>query len=113
VGPIGGAIITIPALIFTRMAGDARGVDGRFAWRIDPAGHSQQRRSLEFRPFTFLNIPKATMRLLRKAELSWEMAPLGACVGLELGRVALVLATKPTVALRGGFALGTGGCCWW
>ncbi len=35
------------------------------------------------------------MRLLRKAELSWEMAPLGACVGLELGRVALVLATKP------------------
>src|SRR5207245_10490010 len=40
-------------------------------------------------------IPKATMRLLRKAELSWEMAPLGACVGLELGRVALVLATKP------------------
>src|SRR6266851_5461304 len=48
-----------------------------------------------FGPFTFLNIPKATMRLLRKAELSWEMAPLGACVGLELGRVALVLATKP------------------
>src|SRR5207245_9050651 len=48
-----------------------------------------------FGPFTFLNIPKATMRLLRKAELSWEMAPLGAWVGLELGRVALVLETKP------------------
>jgi two-component system LytT family sensor kinase len=48
-----------------------------------------------FGPFTFLNIPKATVKLLRKAELSWEMAPLGVCVGLELGRVALVLATKP------------------
>src|SRR5262249_32330088 len=44
----------------------------------------------------FLNIPKATVRLLRKAELSWEMAPLATCVGLELGRVALVMAThKP------------------
>ncbi len=67
VGPIGGAIITIPALISHEWMG----------------------------PFTFLNIPKATVRLLRKAQLSWEMAPLGACVGLELGRVALVLATKP------------------
>jgi len=48
-----------------------------------------------FGPFTFLNIPKATVKLLRKAELSWEMAPLATCLALELGRVALVLATKP------------------
>jgi two-component system LytT family sensor kinase len=34
------------------------------------------------------------VKLLRRAELSWEMAPLTACVGLELGRVALVHATK-------------------
>jgi len=48
-----------------------------------------------FGPFTFLNIPKATLRFFRKAEISWEMLPLAACVGIELGRVALVLATKP------------------
>jgi two-component system LytT family sensor kinase len=48
-----------------------------------------------FGPFTFLNIPKAVVRLVKKAQLSWEMAPLGVCVGLELGRVALVQATKP------------------
>jgi two-component system LytT family sensor kinase len=47
-----------------------------------------------FGPFTFLNIPKATVKLLRKAELSWEMAPLTTCIALELGRVALVNATK-------------------
>jgi two-component system LytT family sensor kinase len=34
------------------------------------------------------------VKLLRKAELSWEMAPLTTCIGLELGRVALVQATK-------------------
>jgi two-component system LytT family sensor kinase len=48
-----------------------------------------------FGPFTFLNIPKAVVRFLRKVDISWEMLPLGACVGLELGRVGLVLATKP------------------
>jgi len=48
-----------------------------------------------FGPFTFLNIPKATLRFLRNAEISWEMLPLAACVGIELGRVGLALATKP------------------
>jgi two-component system LytT family sensor kinase len=48
-----------------------------------------------FGPFTFLNIPKAVVRLLKKGQLSWEMAPLGVCVVLELGRVALRQATKP------------------
>jgi two-component system, LytTR family, sensor kinase len=49
-----------------------------------------------FGPFTFLNIPKAIMRLVSRAEIMWEMTPLLTCVGLELGRVALVMATgKP------------------
>jgi two-component system LytT family sensor kinase len=48
-----------------------------------------------FGPFTFLNIPKAIMRMLSKVEIMWEMLPLMTCVGLELGRVALVTATKP------------------
>ncbi len=32
---------------------------------------------------------------MKNAKMSWEMLPLLACVGLELGRVALVEATKP------------------
>src|SRR5438552_13257975 len=96
VGPIGGAIITIPALLAHEWLGmpaaSAAGLLGGLMRQAIP----NKEDLWNFGPFTFLNIPKATMRLLRKAELSWEMAPLGACVGLELGRVALVLATtKP------------------
>jgi two-component system LytT family sensor kinase len=95
VGPIGGAIITIPALISHEwLAMPAASVAGLLGGLIRQAIPNKED-LWNFGPFTFLNIPKATMRLLRKAELSWEMAPLGACVGLELGRVALVLATKP------------------
>src|SRR2546425_6715935 len=94
-GPIGGAIITIPALISHEwLAMPAASTAGLLGGLIRQAIPNKED-LWNFGPFTFLNIPKATMRLLRKAELSWEMAPLGACVGLELGRVALVLATKP------------------
>jgi two-component system LytT family sensor kinase len=48
-----------------------------------------------FGPFTFLNIPRAVVKMVRETEMSWEMLPLMACMGLELGRVALALATKP------------------
>src|SRR5256886_14116131 len=95
VGSIGGAFITIPALIppewLALPAASPAGLLGGLIRQAIP----NKEDLWNFGPFTFLNIPKATMRLLRKAELSWEMAPLGACVGLELGRVALVLATKP------------------
>src|SRR5882762_8217365 len=94
VGPIGGAIITIPALISHQwLAMPAASTAGLLGGLIRQAIPNKED-LWNFGPFTFLNIPKATMRLLRKAELSWEMAPLGACVGLELGRVALVHATK-------------------
>ena len=95
VGPIGGAIITIPALIshewLAMPAASASGLLGGLIRQAIP----NKEDLWNFGPFTFLNIPKATMRLLRKAQLSWEMAPLTACVGLELGRVALVVATEP------------------
>jgi two-component system LytT family sensor kinase len=96
VGPIGGAIITIPALVgrewLAMPAASAAGLLGGLIRQAIP----NKEDLWNFGPFTFLNIPKATVRLLRKAQLSWEMAPLATCVGLEVGRVALVLAThKP------------------
>src|SRR5258708_13802057 len=95
VGPIGGAIITIPALISREwLAMPAASMAGLLGGLIRQAIPNKED-LWNFGPFTFLNIPKATVKLLRKAELSWEMAPLAVCVGLELGRVALVLATKP------------------
>src|SRR5271163_4456783 len=95
VGPIGGAIITIPALISHEwLAMPAASTAGLLGGLIRQAIPNKED-LWDFGPFTFLNIPKAVVRLLKKGQLSWEMAPLGVCVGLELGRVALVHATKP------------------
>jgi two-component system, LytTR family, sensor kinase len=95
VGPIGGAIITIPALIshewLAMPVASAAGLLGGLIRQAIP----NKEDLWNFGPFTFLNIPKATVKLLRRAELSWEMAPLTACIALELSRVALVHATKP------------------
>ncbi len=95
VGPIGGAIITIPALIFHEwLAMPAAAFAGLLGGLIRQAIPNKED-LWNFGPFTFLNIPKAVVRLMTRAELFWEMAPLMACVGLELGRVALVSATTP------------------
>src|SRR5205814_138919 len=95
VGPIGGAIITIPALLAHEWLGmpaaSAAGLLGGLMRQAIP----NKEELWNFGPFTFLNIPKAMLRFLRKADIPWEMLPLAACVGLELGRVGLVLATKP------------------
>lgn len=95
VGPIGGAIITIPALMahewLAMPAAATAGLLGGLIRQVIP----DKEDLWNFGPFTFLNIPKAIMRMLRQVQIMWEMLPLMACVGLELGRVALVMATKP------------------
>jgi two-component system, LytTR family, sensor kinase len=96
VGPIGGAIITIPALLahewLAMPAAATAGLLGGLIRQLIP----DKEDLWNFGPFTFLNIPKAIMRLVSRAEIMWEMTPLLTCVGLELGRVALVMATgKP------------------
>jgi two-component system LytT family sensor kinase len=95
VGPIGGAIITIPALMAHEWLGmpaaSAAGLIGGLIRQAIP----DKEDIWNFGPFTFLNIPRAVVKMLRDAEMSWEMLPLMACMGLELGRVALAVATKP------------------
>jgi len=94
VGPIGGAIITIPGLVSREwLAMPVAATAGLLGGLIRQAIPNKED-IWNFGPFTFLNIPKATVKLLRKAELSWEMAPLTTCIALELGRVALVHATQ-------------------
>ena len=96
VGPIGGAIITIPALMAHEWLGmpaaATAGLLGGLIRQVIP----DKETLWNFGPFTFLNIPKALMRMISSAEIMWEMLPLLTCVGLEMGRVALVVATgKP------------------
>jgi two-component system LytT family sensor kinase len=95
VGPIGGAIITIPALMahewLAMPAASTAGLLGGLMRQAIP----NKEDLWNFGPFTFLNIPRDVVRLVRHAQMSWELLPLLACVGLELGRVALAIATKP------------------
>jgi two-component system LytT family sensor kinase len=95
VGPIGGAIITIPALMAHEWLGmpaaSTAGLIGGLMRQAIP----NKDELWNFGPFTFLNIPRDLVRLIRSARMSWELLPLLACVGLELGRVALVVATNP------------------
>jgi two-component system LytT family sensor kinase len=95
VGPIGGAIITIPALMAHEWLGmpaaSTAGLIGGLMRQAIP----NKEELWNFGPFTFLNIPRDLVRLIRKARMSWELLPLLACMGLEGGRVALVDATTP------------------
>src|SRR3989440_8633153 len=95
VGPIGGAIITIPALISHEWLAMPAASTAGLLGGVIPQAIPHKEDLWNFGPFTFLNIPKATVRLLRRGQMSWELLPLLACVGLELGRVALATATKP------------------
>src|SRR5215813_9705667 len=94
-GRIGGAIITIPALMAHEWLGmpaaSTAGLIGGLMRQAIPT----KEELWNFGPFTFLNIPRDLLRLIRKARIPWELLPLLACVGLELGRVALAVATKP------------------
>jgi two-component system LytT family sensor kinase len=95
VGPIGGAIITIPSLMAHEWLGmpaaATAGLLGGLIRQIIPTKEDLW----NFGPFTFLNIPRDLVRLARRVKTSWELLPLLACVGLELGRVVLVDATTP------------------
>src|SRR5258705_13270651 len=94
VGPIGGAIITIPALAghewLAMPAAATAGLLGGLMRQAIP----NKEDLWDFGPFTFLNIPRDIVRLVRRARMSWELLPLLACVILELGRVALAVATR-------------------
>jgi two-component system LytT family sensor kinase len=48
-----------------------------------------------FGPFTFLNIPKSLVRLVRQRKVPWEMLPPTVCALLEVARLLLGRATHP------------------
>src|SRR6202795_4547426 len=95
VGPIGGAIITIPALMAHEWLGMPAAATAGLLGGLMRQAIPNKEDLWNFGPFTFLNIPRAVLRMIRDTEIMWEMLPLLTCVGLELGRVALVEATKP------------------
>src|ERR1700732_3604184 len=85
VGPLGGAVITIPALIGHEWLGmPAAATAGLIGGLIRQAIPNKED-LWNFGPFTFLNIPRDLLRLVRQAKMSWELLPLLACGGSGLG----------------------------
>jgi two-component system LytT family sensor kinase len=96
VGPMGGSLVSLPAFFnhewLSTPAAAFAGLVGGLIRQAIP----DKEEIWNFGPFTFLNIGRAIIQIFRYAKFSWEMLPLGAVIALELGRVALVRATKPS-----------------
>ncbi len=109
VGPIGGAIITIPSLMAHEWLGMPRaataGLLGGLIRQIIPTKEDLW----NFGPFTFLNIPRDLVRLARRVKTSWELL---AIVGLRWPRTRSRRAgdsDETEVVLRDRSPIGIGG----
>jgi len=95
VGPLGGAIISLPAFFNHEWLGMPMaafaGLAGGLIREIIPTKES----IWDFGPFTFLNLPRWIKRMVKGSGPGWETLPLAACVGLELVRQATIHLTRP------------------
>jgi two-component system LytT family sensor kinase len=93
VGPIGGAIVSLPAFVhhewLSAPVAASVGLIGGLVRQAMP----NKEDIWSFGPFTFLNIPKSLVRLLRKRKVPWEMLPPTVCALLEVARLLLGHAT--------------------
>jgi two-component system LytT family sensor kinase len=88
-GPLGGAILSLPAYVHHEwLAMPVAVVSGLLGGLIREAVPSNEA-IWDFGPFTFLSVPRRLWRLAVDREPAWPLLPLAACVGLELGRLAL------------------------
>ncbi len=93
VGPIGGAIVSLPAFVhhewLSAPVAASVGLIGGLVRQAMP----NKEDIWSFGPFTFLNIPKSLVRLVRKRKVPWEMLPPTVCALLEVARLLLGHAT--------------------
>src|SRR5437899_8483054 len=94
VGPMGGSLVSLPAFFSHEWLSTPSAAFAGLLGGLIRQAIPNTEEIWNFGPFTFLNIPRDVFRLLRHARFPWEMVPLTASVCLELGRVALVHATK-------------------
>ena len=93
VGPIGGAIVSLPAFVhhewLSAPVAASVGLIGGLVRQAMP----NKEDIWSFGPFTFLNIPKSLVRLVRQRKVPWEMLPPTVCALLEVARLLLGRAT--------------------
>src|ERR1700682_3579961 len=89
VGPLGGAIITIPALMGHEWLGMPAASTAGLLGGLMRQAIPNKEDLWNFGPFTFLNIPRDVLRLVRHARMAGGLLPLLAGGGFELGGVRL------------------------
>jgi two-component system, LytTR family, sensor kinase len=95
VGPLGGSIVSLPAFFHHEwMAAPLAAFAGLLGGLIRQAIPNTED-IWNFGPFTFLSVPRWLARA-RRGVTPWEMLPLAGCIGLELTRLAIGHATKPS-----------------
>jgi two-component system, LytTR family, sensor kinase len=95
VGLLGGALISLPAFgNHEWLSAPMAATIGLMAGLIRQAMPNKED-VWHFGPFLFLNIPRATVRLLRDHRFNWAMLPLGACALSEAGRMFLAAEVPP------------------
>ncbi|HEV2388130.1 MAG TPA: histidine kinase [Candidatus Acidoferrales bacterium] len=94
-GPLGGVILSLPALAHGEWLAMPVAVTAGLVGGLIRDMAPDREAVWNFGPFTFLSVPRRAWRLLVAREPAWQLAPLGACVLLELGRLALGQAVSP------------------
>jgi two-component system LytT family sensor kinase len=93
VGPLGGAIISLPAFLthewLSMPVAATAGLVGGLVRQFMPNTED----IWSFGPFTFLGIPRSIVRLVRERQIPWGMLPMTVTVLLEIARQVLGKAT--------------------
>jgi two-component system LytT family sensor kinase len=93
VGPLGGAIISLPAFLghewLSMPVAATAGLVGGLVRQFMPNTED----IWSFGPFTFLGIPRSLVRLVRNRQIPWGMVPMTVAVLLEVARQVLGKAT--------------------
>src|ERR1039457_2280813 len=96
VGPVGGAIISLPAFLVGRewLSMPVAATAGLVGGLVRQAMTNTED-IWSFGPFTFLGIPRLLVRLLRDRKIPWPLLPMAVIVLLEAGRIFLGRAIFP------------------
>jgi two-component system LytT family sensor kinase len=88
VGPVGGAIISLPAFLSGHewLSMPVAATAGLVGGLVRQAMTNTED-IWSFGPFTFLGIPRLLVRLLRDRKIPWPLLPMAVIVSLEAGRI--------------------------
>src|SRR5690242_20125558 len=96
VGPLGGSIVSLPAFFHHEwMSTPVAAIAGLMGGLIRQAIPNKED-IWSFGPFTFLNLPRWLGRMMQGSDVGWEVLPLAGCVALEVGRLLLAHAMRPS-----------------